>query len=166
MVHFCVTERSFCDTTTSTDAGRASAPELHTDTIPGYLHGIGEFAEYFGKSPELMGADEVREFQLHMIQEKKLALGTVALRMGGTTFLVQEDRLTVGVFETSSARTRQNFLFQLALHTNGALAGRRGHEIAEADCETSQISGGIISQRGFGAFLQIACKLLAPKEAQ
>jgi hypothetical protein len=85
---------------------------------------------------------------------------------GRTTFLVQEDRLTVGAFETSSARTRQNFLFQLALHTNGALAGRRGHEIAQADCETSQISGGIISQRGFGTFLQIACKLLAPKEAQ
>lgn len=89
-VHFCVTERSFCDTTTSTDAGRASAPELHTDTIPGYIHRIGEFAEYFGKSPELMGADEVREFQLGMIQEKKLALGTVALRMGALRFLYKK----------------------------------------------------------------------------
>jgi len=62
--------------------------------IPGYIHAIGEFAEYFGKSPELMGADEVREFQLHMIQEKKLALGTVARRMGGTTLLVQGDLAT------------------------------------------------------------------------
>jgi hypothetical protein len=32
-------------------------------------------AEYFGKSPERMGAEEVHEFQLYMIREKKLALG-------------------------------------------------------------------------------------------
>jgi integrase/recombinase XerD len=37
-----------------------------------------------------MGADEVREFQLHMIREKKLALGTVALRMGALRFLYKK----------------------------------------------------------------------------
>jgi integrase/recombinase XerD len=42
---------------------------------------VKEFAEYFGKSPEALGAEEVREFQLYMIRDKKLALGTVALRM-------------------------------------------------------------------------------------
>ena len=40
----------------------------NSDTIRGYIHAVKEFPEYFGKSPELMGADEVREFQLHMIQ--------------------------------------------------------------------------------------------------
>jgi len=34
-----------------------------------------------------MGAEEVRKFQLYMMQEKKLALGTVALRMGALRFL-------------------------------------------------------------------------------
>jgi len=29
------------------------------DTIRSYIHAIKDFAEYFGKSPELMGADEV-----------------------------------------------------------------------------------------------------------
>ncbi|MGI9070917.1 MAG: tyrosine-type recombinase/integrase [Bryobacteraceae bacterium] len=61
-----------------------------TDTIRGYIHAIKKFAEYFGKSPELMGADEVHEFQLYMIREKKLALGTVALRMGALRFLYRK----------------------------------------------------------------------------
>ena len=60
------------------------------DTIRGYIHAVKEFADYFGKSPELMGAEEVREFQLHMIQDKKLALGTVALRMGALRVLYKK----------------------------------------------------------------------------
>jgi site-specific recombinase XerD len=60
------------------------------DTIRGYLHAVQEFARYFGKSPEVMGADEVREFQLYMMREKKLALGTVALRMGALRFLYKK----------------------------------------------------------------------------
>jgi integrase/recombinase XerD len=60
------------------------------DTARGYIHAVKEFAEYFGKSPELMGAEEVREFQLYMIRDKKLALGTVALRMGALRFLYKK----------------------------------------------------------------------------
>jgi integrase/recombinase XerD len=60
------------------------------DTVRGYLHAVEEFARYFGKSPERMGADEIREFQLYMIREKKLALGTVALRMGALRFLYKK----------------------------------------------------------------------------
>jgi integrase/recombinase XerD len=60
------------------------------DTVRGYIHAVEEFARYFGKSPDLLGADEVREFQLHMIREKKLALGTVALRMGALRFLYKK----------------------------------------------------------------------------
>jgi hypothetical protein len=60
------------------------------DTIRGYIHAVKEFAEYFGKSPDLMGAEEVREFQLYMIRDKRLALGTVALRMGALRFLYKK----------------------------------------------------------------------------
>jgi len=60
------------------------------DTIRGYIHAVKEFAEYFGKSPEVLGGEEVREFQLYMIRDKKLALGTVALRMGALRFLYKK----------------------------------------------------------------------------
>jgi len=57
------------------------------DTTRGYIHAVKESAEYFGKSPELMGVEEVRDFQRYMIRDKKLALGTVALRLGALRFL-------------------------------------------------------------------------------
>jgi integrase/recombinase XerD len=60
------------------------------DTIRGYLHAVEEFAEYFGRSPEQLSAEEIRAFQLHMIREKKLAPGTVALRMGALRFLYKK----------------------------------------------------------------------------
>jgi integrase len=57
------------------------------DTIRGYVHAVEQFATYFRKSPELLGLDEIGDFQLHLLEEKKLALGTIALRMGALRFL-------------------------------------------------------------------------------
>jgi integrase/recombinase XerD len=67
-------------------------PRRHytSDTIRGYVHAVEEFACYFGKSPERLGAEEIREFQLHLIREKKLAPGTVALRMGALRLLYKK----------------------------------------------------------------------------
>ncbi len=62
----------------------------NTDTIRGYILAVEQFARYFGKSPELMGAEEICQFQLHLLQEKKLALGTIALRMGAIRFLYKK----------------------------------------------------------------------------
>jgi hypothetical protein len=42
-------------------------------TTRGYIHAIKEFAEFFGKSPERLGGEEIRRFQLYLLQEKKLA---------------------------------------------------------------------------------------------
>ena len=62
----------------------------NVDTIRGYILAVEQFAHYFHKSPELMGAEEVGQFQLHLLQEKKLALGTIALRMGALRFLYKK----------------------------------------------------------------------------
>ncbi len=62
----------------------------NADTIRGYILAVEQFAHYFHKPPELMGAEEIGQFQLHLLQEKKLALGTIALRMGALRFLYKK----------------------------------------------------------------------------
>src|ERR1700724_2973332 len=42
-------------------------------TIRLYLRHVAEFAQYFHRSPDQFGAEEIRQYQLFLIQEKKLA---------------------------------------------------------------------------------------------
>jgi integrase/recombinase XerD len=59
-------------------------------TTRGYVLAIKQFAEYFGKSPEKLGAEEIRQFQLHLLKDKKLAPGTVEGRMSALRFLYKK----------------------------------------------------------------------------
>src|SRR5208337_1767170 len=61
-----------------------------SETIRGYILSVKQFAEYFGKSPEKMGAEEIRRFQLYLLQDKKLAPGTVEGRMSALRFLYKK----------------------------------------------------------------------------
>jgi site-specific recombinase XerD len=45
------------------------------NTMDGYVRGVAQFAKHFRKSPDLLGIEEVREYQLHLL-EKKVAWGT------------------------------------------------------------------------------------------
>ena len=59
-------------------------------TTRGYILAIKQFAEYFGKSPEQLGAEEIRQFQLYLLNDKKLAPGTVERRMSALRFLYRK----------------------------------------------------------------------------
>ncbi|MEJ2111262.1 MAG: site-specific integrase [Acidobacteriota bacterium] len=50
-------------------------------TIESYIFSVQEFAKHFHKSPDLLEAEEVRPYQLYLINEKKLAAQTVKVRM-------------------------------------------------------------------------------------
>jgi site-specific recombinase XerD len=39
-------------------------------TIEAYLAGVVRFARHFGRSPDLLGAEEIRTFQLHLLEQK------------------------------------------------------------------------------------------------
>ena len=60
------------------------------DTIRGYVLAVEQFAKHFDRSPELMGVEEISQFQLHLLRERKLALGTIALRMGALRFFYKK----------------------------------------------------------------------------
>jgi integrase/recombinase XerD len=59
-------------------------------TTRGYVLAVKQFAEHFGKSPEQLGAEEVRRFQLYLLKDKKLAPGTVEIRMSALRFLYKK----------------------------------------------------------------------------
>jgi site-specific recombinase XerD len=59
-------------------------------TIRGYIRTVRDFAVYFHKSPEQLGAEELRQFQLYMLRDKKLATGTVQNRMTALRFFFKK----------------------------------------------------------------------------
>jgi site-specific recombinase XerD len=59
-------------------------------TARGYILAIRQFAEYFGKSPDRLGGDEIRRFGLYLLRERKLAPGTVEGRMSALRFLYKK----------------------------------------------------------------------------
>ena len=46
-------------------------------TIRHYTHTVAEFAKHFHKSPDQLGPEHVRTFLLHLLNERKLAWGTI-----------------------------------------------------------------------------------------
>ena len=46
-----------------------------------YLQIVADFAKYFGRSPDLLGLDEVREYQAHLIDKRKLEARTVGVSL-------------------------------------------------------------------------------------
>jgi integrase/recombinase XerD len=56
-------------------------------TVESYILAVKEFAVYCGKSPASLGAEDVRRYQLYLINEKKLAPHTIKVRMSALRFL-------------------------------------------------------------------------------
>jgi len=48
---------------------------LTTMTIDSYVREVAAFARYFKRSPEWLGPEEVREYQVHLVDEKKFSWG-------------------------------------------------------------------------------------------
>jgi hypothetical protein len=47
------------------------------DTIRGHITTVQQFAQYFGRSPEQLGAEHAHRYQTYLLHEKKLARGSV-----------------------------------------------------------------------------------------
>ena len=52
-----------------------------------YIRQASLFARHFGKSPELLGSEQVRIYQVHLATEKRLASGSIAMAVAALRFL-------------------------------------------------------------------------------
>jgi len=52
-----------------------------------YIDAVARFARYFNKSPEKLGPEEIRAYQLHLLNEKELAWSTLGLNLCALKFL-------------------------------------------------------------------------------
>jgi site-specific recombinase XerD len=59
-------------------------------TIRSYILAVQQFAEYFGKPPDRLGATHVQRFQWYLLQERKLDPGTVEMRMSALRFFFKK----------------------------------------------------------------------------
>ena len=60
---------------------------LALNTQDSYLRQVSQFARHFGRSPDLLGQEEIRSYQIYLIQEKKLAPGSVTIAVSALRFL-------------------------------------------------------------------------------
>jgi len=56
------------------------------ETTRSYIGAVERFARYFGKPPDQLGPEHIREWQAHLLHERKLAPGTVVAQVAGLRF--------------------------------------------------------------------------------
>jgi site-specific recombinase XerD len=56
-------------------------------TIEGYVRYVEKFAMYFDKSPELLGPEEIREYQVYLVKKKKVSWAVFNMTVCGLRFL-------------------------------------------------------------------------------
>jgi integrase/recombinase XerD len=60
---------------------------LAQNTQMSYVQQVSLFARYFNKSPEQLGPEDIRAYQVYLTDEKKLAPGSVLIAVAALRFL-------------------------------------------------------------------------------
>ena len=60
---------------------------LSPHTQASYIGQVSLFARHFGKSPELLGPEQIRDYQLFLTTEKQLAPGSISIAVSALRFL-------------------------------------------------------------------------------
>ena len=75
---------------------------LALNTQDSYIQRVSMFARHFGRSPETIGPEEIRAYQVYLTTEKKLAPGTIAMTVAALRFLYNVTLQRQWVWSTSS----------------------------------------------------------------
>jgi len=69
---------------------------LSSNTQRAYVRGVAQFAEFFGKSPKLLGREEIRTYLLHLVRQEKVSGSTYRQVLSAIRFVY---RTTLGETE-------------------------------------------------------------------
>ena len=57
------------------------------NTVRSYIHAVEDFAKYFHRSPDRLGPNHIREYQVHLFRDCELSAGTIEGRTAALRFL-------------------------------------------------------------------------------
>ncbi len=57
------------------------------NTVRSYIHAVEDFAKYFRRSPDRLGPNHIREYQVHLFRDCKLSASTIEGRTAALRFL-------------------------------------------------------------------------------
>ena len=60
---------------------------LAVNTQDSYVLQVSHFARYFNQSPELLGPEQIRAYQVYLTNERKLAAGSIIIAISALRFL-------------------------------------------------------------------------------
>ena len=66
---------------------------LAAGTQENYIDAVAKFAQFFGKSPELLGPEEVRTYQVYLVHQKHVSWSVLKIVVSALRFLY---RVTLG----------------------------------------------------------------------
>jgi integrase/recombinase XerD len=78
---------------------------LALNTQACYVQQVSLFARHFDKSPEQLGPDDIRAYQIYLTNEKKLATGSVLIAVAALRFFYKPRRRNLWVNLPGFSRT-------------------------------------------------------------
>src|SRR6266446_791277 len=64
---------------------------LSSHTQATYVQQVLLFARHFNKSPEILGPEEIRSYQIYLMNERKLAPSSIIIAVSGSSFPLQNN---------------------------------------------------------------------------
>jgi integrase/recombinase XerD len=79
---------------------------LAVNTQKVYVQQVSQFAQYFQKSPERLGPEQIRAYQLYLTNKKKLSTGSITIAISALRFLFRVTLKKIGPLSSSSRPPR------------------------------------------------------------